>query len=55
MVMQSKYIVKTKRKNFQTFMKAKKRLSPLAYDFVAADITGNCNLRGLVEVFSGAF
>lgn len=26
-------------------MGVKKRLSPLAYEFVAADITGNCNLR----------
>jgi MoaA/NifB/PqqE/SkfB family radical SAM enzyme len=43
--MQSKYLVKTWRKIFQTFMKAKKRLSPLAYEFVAADITSNCNLR----------
>lgn len=43
--MKSKYLVKIWRKVFQTFMKAKKRLSPLAYDFVAADITSNCNLR----------
>jgi MoaA/NifB/PqqE/SkfB family radical SAM enzyme len=43
--MKSKYVVKTWRKIFQTYMKAKKRFSPLAYEFVAADITGNCNLR----------
>lgn len=43
--MKSKYLAKIWRKIFQTYMKAKKRLSPLAYDFVAADITGNCNLR----------
>ena len=41
----SKYLAKTWRKIFQAFMKAKKHLSPLAYEFVAADITGNCNLR----------
>ncbi len=47
LIMQSKYkyLAKTWRKVFQTFMKVKKRLSPLAYEFVAADITGNCNLR----------
>jgi MoaA/NifB/PqqE/SkfB family radical SAM enzyme len=43
--MKSKYVVKTWRKIFQTYMKAKKRFSPLAYEFVAADITSNCNLR----------
>lgn len=43
--MQLKYLGKTWRKIFQTFMRAKKRLSPLAYEFVAADITSNCNLR----------
>lgn len=43
--MKSKYLEKTWRKIFQTFMAVKKRLSPLAYEFVAADITSNCNLR----------
>jgi MoaA/NifB/PqqE/SkfB family radical SAM enzyme len=43
--MQSKYLAKIWRKIFQTFMKVKKSLSPLAYEFVAADITSNCNLR----------
>jgi MoaA/NifB/PqqE/SkfB family radical SAM enzyme len=43
--MKSKYLGKTWRKIFQTYMKVKKRLSPLAYEFVAADITSNCNLR----------
>jgi molybdenum cofactor biosynthesis enzyme MoaA len=43
--MKSKHLAKTWRKIFQTFMKAKKRLSPLTYEFVAADITSNCNLR----------
>jgi hypothetical protein len=36
--MQSKYLAKTWRKFFQTFMAVKKRLSPLAYEFVAADM-----------------
>jgi MoaA/NifB/PqqE/SkfB family radical SAM enzyme len=45
MIMKSKYVAKIWRKIFQTYMKAKKHLSPLAYEFVAADITSNCNLR----------